>query len=157
MKTILKIGSVLMILLAFFSCETNKVYNDYHQIPEYKWKMSNNLKFDITITDTITPCNIYFNVRNSGEYPYRNLWLFVKERTPQNQLVEDKFNCILANRNGRWLGKGFGDIFDLQLPYKKNVVFKKSGVYTFEISQGMRDTILNGIVNMGILIEKIKK
>ncbi len=157
MKRFAAIIFTTVMLLGLFSCENNKVYNDYHQIPNYDWKIDNTLKFNIIITDTITPCDIYFNIRNSGKYPYQNLWLFIKETNPENHSNSEKFNCELANKTGRWKGSGFGDIFDLKIPYKKNVTFKQSGIYTFEITHGMRDTLLKGIVNVGIQIDKVEK
>ncbi len=157
MKRFIGVISILLVLIGLFSCKNSSIYNDYREIPDYKWKIDNVLKFDVTITDTVTPCDIYFNVRNSGKYPYSNLWLFVKEKAPDKEAVNEKFNCVLADKNGQWFGKGFGDISDLQLLYKSNVLFKKSGVYTFEIAQGMRDEVLNGIVNVGIQIKKVEK
>lgn len=54
----------------------------------------------------------------------------------------------------KWFGSGFGDIFDLRIPFKQNVVFQKSGIYVFEIVQGMRDEELKEVVNIGLRLEK---
>lgn len=145
---------VAVMVFGTWGCNTKQVYNDYHQISDYKWKIDNVLTFEVPITDTLTPCNVYVNIRNTGSYAYSNLWLFINEKTPNGDMLNDKFNCKLATPNGKWFGKGFGDIYDLQILYKKNVVFKKSGIYSFKITQGMRDKVLDGIVNIGIQIEK---
>jgi gliding motility-associated lipoprotein GldH len=142
------------IALSTQSCDSNRVYEAYQKIPDYTWNMNHTLRFEIDVTDTIGVHNLHVNVRNTGAYAYSNMWLFIKRTSPDGSVLEDKFECNLASEKGEWHGSGFGDIFDLQIPYKQNVVFPKSGVYVFEIVQGMRDEELKEVVNVGLRLEK---
>jgi gliding motility-associated lipoprotein GldH len=153
----MKLGRIICtLLIAVFalSCDSNRVYEQYENIPDFEWNQENILRFEVEITDTIQAHNIFVNLRNSGDYAYSNLWLFVKTISPDNEVDEKKIEIKLADGTGDWYGSGFGDIFDLQIPFKQKVVFPKSGKYVFEIVQGMYDLKLQGVVNVGIRIEK---
>ncbi|MFA9371023.1 MAG: gliding motility lipoprotein GldH [Labilibaculum antarcticum] len=156
----MKLGRIicaLLIAISAFSCDSNRVYEKYEDIPDFEWNQENILRFEVEIIDTIQAHNVFINLRNSGDYAYSNLWLFVKIISPDNEVEEKKIEINLADDAGDWYGTGFGDIFDLQVPFKQKVVFPKSGKYVFEIGQGMYDLKLQGIVNVGIRIEKEDK
>lgn len=136
------------------SCDSNRIYEEYKKIPSYNWDMNHVLRFEVNVVDTVSAHNLYVNVRNTGAYSYSNIWLFMRQISPLGDAFDDKLECKLATETGEWYGSGFGDIFDLKIPYKQNVVFKKSGVYIFEIQHGMRDRELKDVVNVGLRIEK---
>nr|WP_320117601.1 gliding motility lipoprotein GldH [uncultured Marinifilum sp.] len=154
MKQLISICCIIIGSITFSSCDSNRVYEQYKKIPDYKWNVENVLRFEVEITDTLSSHNLYLNVRNSGAYAYSNMWMFINKTTPNGISTQEKFECSLASEKGEWYGSGFGDIFDLQIPYKQNVIFPKSGVYVFEIVQGMRVKELENVVNVGIRIEK---
>lgn len=114
------------------------------------------MKFDVLIDDTLSFNDVYINIRNSGDYKYSNIYLFMSTIYPNQKISVDTIECILANKEGKWLGKGLGDIKDNQMLLKKNVRFHQSGIYTFEFKQAMRIDDLEGIKSIGIRIEKIK-
>lgn len=150
----LRILCTVLLGTLLFSCDSNRVYEQYENIPDFLWNQENICRFEVEVTDTIQAYNILINLRNSGDYSYSNLWLFVKTISPDNEIVDNKIEVKLADENGEWYGSGFGDIFDLQVPFQQKVVFPKSGKYVFEITQGMYDLKLKGIVNVGIRMEK---
>ncbi|MBN2597046.1 gliding motility lipoprotein GldH [Labilibaculum sp.] len=150
----LRVLCTLLLGVLVLSCDSNRVYEQYENIPDFEWDQENILRFEVEITDTIHANDIFINLRNSGDYAYSNLWVFVRVTSPDNELNEEKVEIELADETGDWYGSGFGDIFDLQVPFKQKVVFPRSGKYVFEIVQGMYDQKLKGIVNVGIRIEK---
>jgi len=159
----MKLKSKYLLLLSFAliviasACQDKRVYENYIDIPKYSWHKEHIAQFEVEITDSIQLHNIYVNIRNTGKYPFSNLWLFIKQIDPEGVVSEDKFECHLANDTGEWYGSGFGNIFDLQVLYKPAVIFTKPGLYTFEMVQGMRDDNLPGIVNVGLKLEKINQ
>ncbi|RXQ92944.1 gliding motility lipoprotein GldH [Ancylomarina salipaludis] len=145
------------LILISSACQDNRLYENYIDIPNHKWNKEHIARFEVEITDSIQLHNIYIDIRNTGRYPYSNLWLFIKQTNPEGTVSEDKFECHLASDAGEWYGSGFGNIFDLQVLYKPAVLFSKPGLYTFEMVQGMRDDNLPGIVNIGLKIDKTKQ
>lgn len=120
------------------------------------WDKNNTQKFEIKINNYQTPKKLIFVVRNNNEYPYANLRIFAtikdaKKRNKKNKI--DTLNYILAESNGMWLGKGFGETKEILFQYKKGYKFPKNGIYTIEIQHAMRDSHLKGIEDFGIKIE----
>jgi gliding motility-associated lipoprotein GldH len=94
------------------------------------------------------------DIRNKGNYPYSNLWLFLSIRSPDGKQVTDTVEFTLAEASGRWKGSGLGGLYDNQILYKKSVYFPHKGYYRFSLKQGMRDNVLKGINDIGIRVEK---
>jgi gliding motility-associated lipoprotein GldH len=136
------------------ACNDNRIFDDNQSIPESGWDSSNVISFDVEIKDPATPANFYVNVRNADGYPYSNLFLFLKTKFPDGKQSNDTLECVLADENGKWIGKGVGDIYDNRIPFKSNVRFPMAGVYRFEISHGMRSNNIPLIMDVGLRIEK---
>ncbi|MCK4345973.1 MAG: gliding motility lipoprotein GldH [Bacteroidales bacterium] len=158
MKHFTAVLQVLAFLLFFsmLSCDPDRVYEENVLITEHKWNRNNLLQFQVNITDTVSSFNLYVNIRNGGDYSYRNLFLFINTYAPTGQWVRDTVNCILANEKGKWFGSGIGDIYDIQIPYKKNVRFPYPGIYSFTFEQAMRTEELSHVYDVGLRIEKTK-
>lgn len=146
--------TVLLFGLFFSACDDNRVFEENKELPDNTWSSSNVLKFDVSIVNKEIPTNFYINVRNADGYPYNNLFLFIKTTFPSGKMSNDTLECVLADENGKWLGSGMGDIYDNQIPFKKNVLFPEMGKYTFEIQHGMRAENVPLIMDIGLRIEK---
>jgi gliding motility-associated lipoprotein GldH len=152
-------STLFVIILAgifLISCDNNRVYEENVNLDDHRWNRSNTLIFNVEITDTVSPHNIYVNVRNGGQYSYSNLYMFIRTVSPSGQWIRDTVEFTLADEKGKWFGNGLGDIFFLQLPYKENVRFPYPGLYSFELEQAMRSEELKQIFDIGIRIEKIE-
>jgi gliding motility-associated lipoprotein GldH len=151
---ILSSAVLLLCVLFFSSCDNKRVFEQNQAIPENGWAESNIVKYNVDIKDPSTPTNFYINVRNADGYPYNNLFLFIKTTFPNGKMSNDTLECVLADEKGKWLGSGVGDLYDNQIPFKKNVRFPLAGIYTFEIEQGMRSENIPLIMDVGLRIEK---
>ena len=145
----------LLICISFFSsCDSNRIFEKNESISESGWSSKGIIKFDVDIKDPATPANFYINVRNADGYPYSNLYLFIKTTFPNGKFSNDTLECVLSDEKGKWLGKGLGDIYDNQIPFKKNVHFPMAGKYSFEIQHGMRINPVLLVMDVGLRIEK---
>lgn len=154
MDGFLKYFLIFFAACLFLSCDPSRVYDKYKDIKDASWNKNDHVKFDVQIDDTVSYNNVYINIRNSGDYRFSNLYLFMSTVYPDLKVSVDTIECILANKEGKWLGKGLGDIKDSQMLLKKNVRFHKTGIYSFEFEQAMRVDVLDGIKSIGIRIEK---
>lgn len=156
LKKIYPISAILFLFssLLFYSCDKARLFEQNQEIPESGWDMKNTLKFEVDIKDPATPANFYINVRNADGYPYSNLFLFVLTTFPNGKMSMDTLECVLADEKGKWLGKGIGDIYDNQIPFKRNVHFPLAGKYTFELQHAMRTQVIPLIMDVGLRIEK---
>lgn len=147
--------SISALLLLFNACDPGRVYDNNVSIPYGKWYYTNKPKFLTEIKDTASTYTIYFNVRNTGDYKYSNLFALISIQAPNDTAQSNKYEFKLANPDGEWLGgTGVGDLFDNQIKILDSVKFPKRGVYEFGIEQNMRDNPLMHISDVGIRIEK---
>lgn len=149
--------SILTSFVLLISCNNSIVYTDSMPMPGKKWELMNIPAFTVNIDDTLTSNNVTFTIRTGSSYPFRNIFLFVKTISPDGKFITDTLEYNLADEKGKWFGKGFGDIHELNLPYKSNVFFPVKGTYQFSIQHGMRIEDLNGVYDFGLRIEKTGK
>jgi gliding motility-associated lipoprotein GldH len=148
---------ILTSLLLLTSCNSNIIFTDSKVMPENTWALMNIPSFRVIINDTLNSSNVIFNIRTGSSYPFRNIYLFVTAISPNGKTITDTLQYNLADEKGNWYGKGFGDIHELDLPYKSNVYFPVKGTYQFKIQHGMRTEDLKGVYDFGLRIEKISK
>ena len=148
---------ILTILFLLSSCNSKIVYTNSQAMTEETWKLMDITAFKVPITDTLNSNNVFFTIRNSSSYPFRNIYLFVTTISPDGKKITDTLQYNLADEKGKWYGKGFGDIHELNLPYKSNVYFPLKGTYEFKIQHGMRVENLKGVYDFGLRIEKFRK
>jgi gliding motility-associated lipoprotein GldH len=143
-------------IVMFGSCNRKSVFSDYRALKGSKWHQDSVLTFEMTVPDSTKIYNLFLNVRNEGRYNYSNLWLFVKIIPPKGKAINDTIELSLATSEGKWLGYGLGDLYDMKYPYKQTTFFPAAGYYRFEVRHGMRteDGILKGIHDFGITLER---
>jgi gliding motility-associated lipoprotein GldH len=156
MNKLLKYFFLLIPAFMLFSCDSSRIYDKSKDIENEKWSKDEPVKFDVQIDDTVSYNNVYINLRNTGDYNFSNIYLFLSTIYPDQKISIDTIECILADDKGKWLGSGLGDIKDNQMLLKKGVRFHQTGIYTFEFEQAMRIDELEGIKSIGIRIEKMQ-
>jgi gliding motility-associated lipoprotein GldH len=144
---------LLPVVLVLGSCHSNRIYEQFVSLPD-SWNSNNVLHFNVDITDTAQAYNVYIAVRNTGKYAYSNLYLFVTAHSPNGHSLRDTVEVTLADEHGKWLGKGAASVFTRYYPYKTNIRFPTSGIYTFDIEQAMWIRELKNINDIGFMIEK---
>jgi gliding motility-associated lipoprotein GldH len=150
-------GISLILLLFVSSCSSDVVFTDSVVMKNKIWELSNVRDFSVPVTDTTQLTDVSFTIRTGSDYPFRNIFLFVTAYSPAGNSISDTLEYYLADEKGNWYGKGFGDIHELNLPYKSGVFFPVKGTYRFEIKHGMRILDLKGVYDFGLRIVKSSK
>lgn len=150
--------SKLLFLIPLFlmACDSNLVYEENLKIEQGIWNRAQNAQFLFKVEDSTQLHNFYINFRHAGDYPYKNLYLFTRIKSPNGKIAKDTAQMILADNKGRWMGKSIGDIYDYQFKFKEQCAFPEKGQYVVEIEQAMRDEKLDNVTDIGIRVEKIK-
>lgn len=151
----IKLIFVGIFALALSSCDSDMVFEQNRQIPGSVWKAENKIIFETEIMDTVSLYDLYINIRNSGNFQYSNLYIFVDVFQPEGKIERDTIECILADLQGRWLGKsGSGSVWHNQILFNRKTRFPREGKYVFRFEQAMRDKELENIMDVGLRIEK---
>ena len=152
---------ILLIAVLLVSCDSNRLYEKNISIDNDVWSLGQIPSFEFENTDTVSDVNLIINVRHSSIYPFSNLWLFIHTSSPDGVSQVDTLETILSQKDGKWLGDGLGDIWDLQLPFK-TVRLNESGTYRFKVEQAMRHGKLSkieqlpGVMEIGLRIENVE-
>lgn len=158
LKTNVFVSIIVLIFIGVTSCDTQRVFEENRDVENHVWHKDSVYTF-IYDTDSIfeIPAMVFaFNVRNTIDYAYRNLWLFIEIELPNKMVIKDTLNLFLTDENGYWLKhvKG-GSIKEARFYYKAKPKPPK-GRYVIKIQHGMRDEKLGEIVSVGARIEKVE-
>ncbi len=145
---------ILLIVGVITSCDTKRIFEENSAIEKGTWNVNHKVNFEVSVTDIVPRYNVYLNVRNSTEYPYCNLYLFLNTGFPDGKIARDTLELTLADYDGRWFGSGMGSVKFSRFLFQKGVRFKQKGTYRFVLEQAMRVNELKGISDIGLRIEK---
>lgn len=140
---------VFCLLLFATACQNNIVYHYYQPVDATGWANGDTLRYTYTPTISPTKQELEIGIRHLDSYPYRDLWLTIR----QHERI-DTLHIYLANKNGSWKGNGIGANRQYTeilpqiniLPTDSNLVFK--------IVHIMEDDTLKGIKDIGLCIKE---
>ena len=150
----MRIIFVFLSLLLLVCCNTN-TESSYNVFEENSWHADSIIVFNNNVADSITKYNLYLKIRHTTDFEYQNLFLFV-----DFQEKRDTIEIALSEKNGKWLGSGFGDIKEVEYCFAKEIIFSSIKTYNVTFEQAMRYgdqpviTNLKGIIALGINIKK---
>lgn len=159
------INSFYYFLGMFFliSCGNDIEFTAYKTLKNSSWTAYEKVNINFKIEDTISPKNLFINIRNNQEYSYSNLYVITNLKFPNGTEVVDTLQYEMTNKNGEFLGNGISSIKENKLFYKESKVFPMKGNYEFSVYHAMRKQgeiepieNLQGIQDIGLSIEKIE-
>lgn len=151
-----KLGVCLLLMSILVGCDTIGIFEKNTFFMEHSWSSKVKPNFTFTITDTNSLYQIYANIRHKDSYRYNNCWLNITTVAPNDTAKSQQVNLLLADNKKGWLGTGMDDIFDHRIRLTRSPQKLKAGNYTFTLQQIMREDPLDGVMNVGIRIEKVQ-
>ncbi|HCP41481.1 MAG TPA: hypothetical protein DIT65_06775 [Cryomorphaceae bacterium] len=146
-----------LIVFLLASCGKNVVLDQLHSFEGSTWYMDSVVTVVWEPKQSDDPVFMSMYIRHSTDYPYNNLFLFRSIESTQGVEYTDTVNVALADPLGVWNGTGMSNVKTLEIPIGQGAVrFREDERYTLKITQGMRDTVLYGIQNVGVRFEQIK-
>lgn len=134
------------------SCRNDIVYSRFYSIQSDKWHVDSVAQFDYTIDDKEASYNVLVYIRHSELYPYQNMWLFAGD-----SLWRDTIEFYLADDRGQWLGNKHHGFIEMPVLLEQNMHYTDTGIYHMTIQHGMRDSLLRGVMDVGLEIVKGEK
>ncbi len=155
MKAAYKLFLLLMAAVSFSGCTDPKgIFDQNTGIENRNWSYINKVSYTVKIDDPAISYNLYINLRVSGDYKYSNMFLLMHRNGPAMKASVTRYELKLANPDGEWLGKGSGNLYSCQIPFRMGYKFPGRGTYQFQIEQNMRDNPLQGVSDVGLRVEK---
>jgi gliding motility-associated lipoprotein GldH len=139
----------------FTSCTTSDLYEKHVSLADHEWKAAYKPEFDFIIKDTTSLYKVFFVIRHTEKYNYKNIWINLYSQPPGDTLHKAQYELTLATNDKGWLATGMDDIYEHRKELTKPVRLKP-GTYKLILENIMREDPLQHILNVGIRIEKIK-
>ncbi len=163
-KSISKVGSLALfcslgMLLAgvLNSCDSDRLYENNVEFHDRAWRVTEEPRFEFVVADTAQRYNIYYNVRNSLDYPYARIFVTCHLYDSAGNELFKKLanNDLFDQKTGQPFGEsGLGDLFDHQFPLRERYHFGYPGKYSMKLDQFMRLDTLAGVIAVGVRVEK---
>ena len=141
--------------LCLVSCSTVDLYEKTVSLPDHEWKGDYKPEFEFIIKDTISLYNVFFVLRHTEKYNYKNIWINLYSQQPGDTLRKAPFELTLATNEKGWLGSGLDDIYEHRVKLVEKVRLK-AGTYKLILENIMREDPLQHVLNAGIRIEKVQ-
>ena len=141
-------------LISLIACNEGVILNEHTKFENGRWSRNQKVSYEYEVPSQDESYDIYLHFRHTGKYPYENIYFFIETLSPDNKYARDTAQMILANKKGRFLGNGIGDIFDYEFKFKEGVKFPVPGVYRLSIEQAMRVSTIEEVTDFGVRIEK---
>jgi len=148
--------TIIFIAALAFSCDSNRLFEKNITLEKRYWRVDEPVIIDFKIEDASKPYNIYYNVRNSLEYPYARLFIQYTLADSTGLQIDKKLNAqyLFDQKTGKPLGQsGIGDVFDHRFLLIEKHVFSNAGKYQLKIEQFNRQDTLRGILAVGARVE----
>lgn len=158
MKRFLKIFCLLLILASFSSCNKSQVYKEFKTLPNYTWERIEEGKTiafsDILIENDEEVYDIAIHFRHTPYVSEDEVKFKIKIISPSNIIRESVHTVRLKNKEGEWMGEALGDMIDISADVKTFFSFVERGNYTIEIVNMCNKYQLQGMMEVGLEIEK---
>jgi gliding motility-associated lipoprotein GldH len=150
---------IIALLIGLSGCDPNVVINKNYDIEDRSWNINEIPSFEFEIQNPEKRYNFYYNIRNTIEYPYNNLYVtYYLEDTLGNVISSELHNMDLFERKtGAPKGSTvLGDIYEHLILALPSFKFDTAGVYRFRMQQYMRMQELPEIVSVGLKVEVVE-
>jgi gliding motility-associated lipoprotein GldH len=151
------VGVIFLLAVLLSACDENRVYEKNRDFKERSWLVSDTTVFEFRIADTVLNYNMYCNIRNSLAFPYSRLFVNAYLEDSTGRVMQKKLiQTYLFDRDtGKPMGSsGLGDIYDQRIPLMNAYRFPYSGKYKMRFEQYMRKDTLEGMLAIGLRVEK---
>lgn len=145
---------MLLGLLLLSSCNQAKIYEKHIDNDRITWNRFDVKTFKVNIEDVSTGYDFYVAIRHLTDVPFKFITIKFTIYTPSGEVRMMEHKILLKDDEGKLLGDGMGDLWDLVYPVREGLQFTEPGTCTVEISSTMSQANLPGIMQVGLIVKK---
>jgi gliding motility-associated lipoprotein GldH len=156
-NTLLTLFSLTAIVWLTSSCDEQRVFEDNQEFKSRSWMVQEEPVFEFSIPDSTQTYSLYYNVRNSLDYPYARIFVTYALYDSTGRELSKKlvYHDLFDEKSGRPFGEsGLGDLYDHQFPLLTKYRFPTRGKYAVKLTQFMRQDTLQGVLAVGVRVER---
>ena len=144
---------LVVALFLFVACGKTPHFEKVYSFENREWTQDVKLSFPVEIEDIEAEYNFTLSLRVSTDYKYNNLWVFLKTTSPDGTEAREPFEIKITNPDGTWVGNRTGSIVETALTFRKRKLPLK-GKYNFILEQGITNSKIDNVLDLGFKVEK---
>lgn len=117
------------------------------------WNRFDFQTFEVPVEQNET-LDFYLAIRHHTHFPYDKLWVNITIYTPDGTMRSRDYDFDLKDENGNWLAKGLGELWDIELLIRKEMLFNKNGVCKVRIENKHSKYEMPGIMEVGLIVRE---
>ncbi|MES2616504.1 MAG: gliding motility lipoprotein GldH [Bacteroidota bacterium] len=151
----IKYCALLSIVLLAACSNEKKLVDEMRDIPNAVWAYDQIPDFMFDVTNTQINYEFYLNLKILKTYPYENIYLLTHIKDADGKITTQRANFKLTDENGNPKGGSVsGNTITYQMPIPNEKRFNKAGKYFIAIEQNMRDSVVNGVASIGVMVKE---
>ncbi len=148
---------LLFLAIGLASCGDNFIFKSKIEIPNGQWVYADTLEFKVPVSDTAQLYNLYIQFTHADTFSNQNIYLKLYTRFPDGKRVSRIRSFDLYDIEGKPSGKCSGSSCQTTILLQDNLYFNQLGEYGITLEQFTRNSPLNGVAAVGIMMEKAAK
>jgi len=148
----LKIIFPLIFSLLLANCSSNTSFKQYKKFDDVSWNRFDILEFDVPVKKN-EPVDFYLALRHHTNFAYSYIDVNITLNTPNGEIRSREYHFQLKNTDLKWKGNGMGQLWDIKLPIRKEMIFNKNGICKVQIENKMHRVNTPGIIEVGLIVK----
>jgi gliding motility-associated lipoprotein GldH len=143
-------------MFIFFSCNKNKIYDDFDSSFENnRWEENNIRVFEFENKQSKEACDLKLHFGYINGFQFKEVPLEVEITTPDGESEVLSINVKLIDESGKDIGDCTGDICDVFQTIKTFETLE-NGKYKVTVKSNFTGPYLPNVLGVGVIFEKIK-
>jgi len=151
------IGVFLFFIFFVTGCNRNEPVSQAHTFSNTTWERFEHLNFDLPVDDVENEYDISLVIKHTAKFPSDALSINVVMITPGGEERIKDYNIYLKGRDGIYIGYETDGIFNRIVKIREGMRFHELGMVKFDIENLMTKLYTPGIIEFGIVMEKVEK
>jgi gliding motility-associated lipoprotein GldH len=117
------------------------------------WNRLDILEFEVPVNEG-DKLDFNLTLRHHTDFPYDKLFVNITFNAPDGEMRSADYAFNLKDDNGKWLADGMGELWDIDLPIRKEMPFYQSGICKVKIENNYPKFDTPGIIEVGLVVKK---
>jgi gliding motility-associated lipoprotein GldH len=138
---------VFVVSFVLVACGEKPFYTKNISFKDNTWNVDQKARFDVQVKDTSSNYGFRLVLRSTTDYPYSNLWIFMKTIAPDGSEAREPYQFRITDEGGYWLGERSGTTVETELSFASRKLPAK-GKYTFIIEQAITEKEVDEVLDL---------
>lgn len=143
----------LFIVIILSGCKNDTVFKEYRKMDNLTWARFDIQNFEVPVNKG-EALDLYFALRHHTDFPYNYIDVNITLFTPDGEMRSRDYHYRLIDTDLKWKGDGMGELWDIDLPIRKDIKFNKSGICKIRVENKMNRPQIPGIIEIGVIANK---